>query len=89
MEEKTLKVTLKETKHHICGVESQGLPNLIRKENDGKPQRQLKHAQWCGCHLQQKGTNKGQPNYEVHKNELKQKEDHRKDPLDKYQCRIK
>jgi hypothetical protein len=45
MEEKTLKVTLKETKHHICGVESQGLPNLIRKENDGKPQRQLKHAQ--------------------------------------------
>jgi hypothetical protein len=25
----------------------------------------------------------------VHKNELKQKEDHRKDPLDKYQCRIK
>jgi hypothetical protein len=45
MEERTLKVTLKETKHHICGVEPQGLPNLIGKESDGKPKRQLKHAQ--------------------------------------------
>ncbi len=92
MEERTLKVTLKETKHHICGVEPQGLPNLIGKESDGKPKRQLKHAQWCGCHLQRKVTNKmgkGQPNYEVHKNDLKQKEDHPKDPLDKYQCKIK
>ncbi len=45
MEEKTLKVTLKETKHHNCEVETQGLSNLIGKENDGKPKRQLKHAQ--------------------------------------------
>jgi hypothetical protein len=44
MEERTLKVTLKDTKQHICGVEPQGLPNLTRKENDEKPKKQLKHA---------------------------------------------
>jgi hypothetical protein len=36
MEAKTLKVTLKETKQHTCGVELQGLPNLTRKKNDEK-----------------------------------------------------
>jgi hypothetical protein len=45
MEEITLKETLKATKQHICKVEPQGLPNLIGKENDGKPKKQLKQAQ--------------------------------------------
>jgi hypothetical protein len=45
MEAKTLKATLKETKQHTCGVEPQGLPNLIKKKNDKKPERQLKQAQ--------------------------------------------
>jgi hypothetical protein len=34
MEAKTLKATLKETKQHTCGIEPQGLANLIRKKND-------------------------------------------------------
>jgi hypothetical protein len=29
----------KETKQHICGVESEGLPNLTKKKNDEKPKR--------------------------------------------------
>ncbi len=32
---------------------------------------------------------KRQPNYEMYKNELKQKKDHPKDSLEKYQCKIK
>jgi len=40
-----LKATLKETKQCTCGVELQGLPNLIRKKNDEKPKKQFKHAQ--------------------------------------------
>jgi hypothetical protein len=36
METKTLKATPKETKHHTCRVELQGLPNLTWKKNDKK-----------------------------------------------------
>jgi hypothetical protein len=42
MELKTLKATLKETIQHTCKVELQGLPNLIRKINDEKLEKQLK-----------------------------------------------
>jgi hypothetical protein len=45
MEVRTLKATPKKTKQHICRVEPQGLPNLTRKKNDGKPKKQLKQAQ--------------------------------------------
>ncbi len=79
MEARTLKATLKETKQHTCGVESQGLPNLIRKKNEEKPERQLKKAQWCGCHLQQKQTNKmgkRSLNYKMCINEFEPKKDH-------------
>ncbi len=79
MEAKTLKATLKETKQHTCGVEPQGLPNLIKKKNDKKPERQLKQAQWYGYHLQQKETNKmgkRSLNYKMCINEFEQKKDH-------------
>jgi hypothetical protein len=59
----------------------QSLPNLTRKK---KAKIQLKEAQWCGCHLQQKEINKiikDKLNYERHENELRWKEDHPKDPL--------
>ncbi len=75
--------TLKETKPHTCKIELQGLPNLIGR-NDEKFMKQLQHAQWCGCHLQQKKTNKmrkGQSSYERCKNKLRQKENHPKNPL--------
>jgi hypothetical protein len=42
MEVKTMKATLKETKQHTCGVESYGIPNLIKKINDEKFEIQLK-----------------------------------------------
>jgi hypothetical protein len=44
MEVKNLKATLKEIKQHTCGVELQGLPNPIKKKNDEKLEKQLKHA---------------------------------------------
>ncbi len=58
MEVKTLKTTLKETKQQTCEAKPYGLPNLTRKTNDEKPKKQLKQAQWCGCHLQRKEINK-------------------------------
>jgi hypothetical protein len=42
MEAKTLKAISKETKQHICRVGLQGLPNLTRKKNGEKFERQLK-----------------------------------------------
>ncbi len=58
MEVKTLKVTPKYIKQHTCRVELQGLPNITKKINDEKFEKQLNQSQWCGCHLQQKESNK-------------------------------
>ncbi len=37
--------TLKEIKQHTYKVKPQGLPNLTKKKNDEKFERQLKYAQ--------------------------------------------
>jgi hypothetical protein len=39
---KPLNVTPKETKQHTCGVEPQGLPNLTKKKNDEKLEKNMK-----------------------------------------------
>jgi hypothetical protein len=39
---KTLNATLKETKQHTYKAKPKGLPNLIRKKNDEKLEKQLK-----------------------------------------------
>jgi hypothetical protein len=39
---KTLNATLKETKQHTYKTKPQALPNLIRKINDEKLEKQLK-----------------------------------------------
>jgi hypothetical protein len=44
MKIKNLKATLKEIKQHTCETEPQGLPNLIKKKNNEKLEKQLKHA---------------------------------------------
>jgi hypothetical protein len=45
MEVKTLKVTPKYIKQHTCRVELQGLPNITKKINDEKFEKQLNQSQ--------------------------------------------